>query len=293
MPEPIIINEQQEELIHYPDKQWKHVILHNVMTDIMFGYIPLHWHHTLQFMYVIKGELIVHISGSKHYLNAGDGIFINSNIIHEIAEQQPYTEYYCWNVELPHISQYVEFEYVDYILQHTQHIPYIVLRQSETKYEDILSFIKNAGQTYDQQSTHYQLTILNYYYNCLKWLYDYMGQHVNQQRYQFDYRIKHLITLMQQNYHHKITLTDLSEHIHMSKAETIKLFKKYVGYTPFSYLLNYRLEKSKEQLLLATYSVTEVAMNCGFATTSYFIKAFKAHYQETPKQFQLRQLNLR
>ncbi|WP_232184163.1 helix-turn-helix domain-containing protein [Staphylococcus arlettae] len=46
-------------------------------------------------------------------------------------------------------------------------------------------------------------------------------------------------------------------------------------------------------MLLATYSVTEVAMNCGFATTSYFIKVFKVRYHETPKQFQLRQLNLR
>lgn len=285
MSKPIILNEQQEELIQYLDKQWKHVILHNVMTNMMLGYIPLHWHHALQFMYVIKGELVVHINGSNRYLNTGDGIFINSNIIHEITEQQPYTEYYCWNVELPHISQYV-----DYILRHTQHVPFIVLRQGEAKYEQVLGYIKSAGQTYDQQTKHYQLTILNYYYECLKWLYDYMSQHTSRQPHQFDYRVKQLITMMQQNYHHKIMLTDLSEHIHMSKAETIKLFKKYVGYTPLSYLLNYRLEKSKEQLLLPLYSVTEVAMNCGFATTSYFIKVFKVRYHETPKQFQLRQL---
>jgi AraC-like DNA-binding protein len=35
-------------------------------------------------------------------------------------------------------------------------------------------------------------------------------------------------------------------------------------------------------------SVAEVADNCGFENTDYFIKAFKAHYKTTPACFRQR-----
>ncbi|MEW4415743.1 helix-turn-helix transcriptional regulator [Staphylococcus capitis] len=73
----------------------------------------------------------------------------------------------------------------------------------------------------------------------------------------------------------------------ISSSETIKLFKRYVGMTPFQYLLHYRLEKCAKQLKLTHNNVTEVAMDCGFSTTSYFIQMFKDKYKVTPKQFQL------
>ena len=62
---------------------------------------------------------------------------------------------------------------------------------------------------------------------------------------------------------------------------------RYVGMTPFQYLLHYRLEKGAKQLKLTHNNVTEVAMDCGFSTTSYFIQMFKDKYKVTPKQFQL------
>ena len=57
--------------------------------------------------------------------------------------------------------------------------------------------------------------------------------------------------------------------------------------TPFQYLLHYRLKKGAKQLKLTHNNVTEVAMDCGFSTTSYFIQMFKDKYKVTPKQFQL------
>lgn len=59
-----------------------------------------------------------------------------------------------------------------------------------------------------------------------------------------------------------------------------------MGDTPFNYLQNYRLGQSAKQLMYMKHSVTEVAMACGFSTTSYFIQMFKQKYELTPKQFQ-------
>ncbi|SUM34983.1 transcriptional regulator [Staphylococcus gallinarum] len=81
----------------------------------------------------------------------------------------------------------------------------------------------------------------------------------------------------------------------MSESETIKLFKQYMQQTPFQYLLNFRLEQSIDMLCSnSEYTITEIALGCGFSTTSYYIKLFKVKYGETPKQYQrrMRQLNI-
>lgn len=83
-------------------------------------------------------------------------------------------------------------------------------------------------------------------------------------------------------------LSELSHMVHMSEAETIKLFKRFAGDTPFNFLQNYRLEQSAKQLMYHHKNVTEVAMDCGFSTTSYFIQNFKQKYSLTPKQFQIK-----
>ena len=51
-----------------------------------------------------------------------------------------------------------------------------------------------------------------------------------------------------QSHYHKVQLSELSHMVHMSEAETIKLFKRFVG-TRHSILQNYRLEQSAKQLM--------------------------------------------
>ncbi|MDT3973920.1 AraC family transcriptional regulator, partial [Staphylococcus saprophyticus] len=102
-----------------------------------------------------------------------------------------------------------------------------------------------------------------------------------------DYRVKQMMSYIHKHFQDKITLGPLSQNIYLSEAEAIRLFKKYVKQTPFEYLLRYRLEQSKSILDKDSLStITEIAMACGFSTTSYFIKVFKARYGMTPKQYQ-------
>ena len=66
----IIINEDLEEKINYPDRRWLHVILHTSLSDIT-GYIPLHWHYALQFMYVTNGVIKVKLAENTLEIHEG------------------------------------------------------------------------------------------------------------------------------------------------------------------------------------------------------------------------------
>ncbi|WP_210617192.1 AraC family transcriptional regulator [Mammaliicoccus lentus] len=284
----IIIEETREELVQYPDKQWKHIILHTILNKTLFGYIPIHWHHALQFVYVINGKLNITIADKSIYIGRGDALFINSNVVHEITEHTKNTEFFCWNVELPEMANYIEFDYVTYITKNVSKLPYIYLSSSNDNQRNIIQMIKKAGEIYEQQP-HFKLDITIKYYEILKWIINVLEEQKGYIEYYFDTRVKKLIAYIQEHFNSKMTLDTFSKQIHMSHSETIKLFKQHVKQTPFQYLLNVRLEQSIRMLhSLHFYTITEVAMNCGFSTTSYFIQVFKNKYGLTPKQFQKR-----
>ena len=67
-----------------------------------------------------------------------------------------------------------------------------------------------------------------------------------------------------------------------------KLFKKEVGVTPLEYMTNLRM-KNAESMLTAMwtkeYSVSEIALMCGFDDALYFSRVFKKYYGCSPTNF--------
>ena len=79
---------------------------------------------------------------------------------------------------------------------------------------------------------------------------------------------------------------DLLSHIRFtSKFHLLRLFKRYYGQTPMQYLIDRRLDKSKE-LLLKGQSVTETCFDIGFESPSSFSTLFKSKFGLTPTEFQ-------
>lgn len=49
--------------------------------------VEWHWHNKFEFSYVIQGTVVCHIAGTQKMLNAGDGLFINSGMIHRFETE--------------------------------------------------------------------------------------------------------------------------------------------------------------------------------------------------------------
>lgn len=284
----IIINEDLEEKINYPDRRWPHVILHTSLSETLLGYIPLHWHYALQFMYVTNGVIKVKLAENTLEIHEGEGLFINSNVVHEIRDANEGARFYCWNIGLPNVTEYINFTYVSRIVDQAQSIPFIKLIPKGEENVSLLRRIERVGHIYLSQRDYYQLQILSEFYQCLNHLLNIFDQYEQINQYFFDPRVKQCIQYLQSHYYKKVKLSELSHMVHMSEAETIKLFKRFAGDTPFNFLQNYRLEQSAKQLMYHHKNVTEVEMDCGFSTTSYFIQNFKQKYSLTPKQFQIK-----
>lgn len=48
------------------------------------GFLVMHWHEDLQFVYVLDGVIEVRTLDDELKLSAGEGLFINKNVVHSI-----------------------------------------------------------------------------------------------------------------------------------------------------------------------------------------------------------------
>lgn len=82
-----------------------------------------------------------------------------------------------------------------------------------------------------------------------------------------------------------IHLEDLAQSVNLSVCHLARQYRRHYGVPPHEQLLTLRIAEAK-RLLLTTYrSVESIAENCGFNSTSHFIRAFGQRVGKTPGQF--------
>ena len=64
---------------------------------------------------------------------------------------------------------------------------------------------------------------------------------------------------LRKHYQKELCLADLLAEAHMSKSYFLRLFRRYMGTTPYNYLVNFRITQAKELLVLTDHSVSEIA----------------------------------
>jgi transcriptional regulator GlxA family with amidase domain len=82
-----------------------------------------------------------------------------------------------------------------------------------------------------------------------------------------------------------ITIEMLAKLSCLSKSHFSKLFTDEMKVSPIIYLKTIRLQNAKKMLRSKKLTITQVATQCGFNSTSYFSKQFKEVFNETPKVF--------
>jgi len=81
------------------------------------------------------------------------------------------------------------------------------------------------------------------------------------------------------------SLQELADEIGLSLPKLKEGFKHIYGESVFNFLLDYKLEYARKQLLSKKYNVAEISSMVGYSTASHFISAFKKKYGTTPKQY--------
>ncbi len=96
--------------------------------------------------------------------------------------------------------------------------------------------------------------------------------------------LKKALIHIENNFHRKISIEELSDITHLSESHFQRIFKSNIGISPTRYLQNLRIEKAKE-LIKIRNSFTDIAYDTGFFDQSHFNKYFKINVGMIPKRY--------
>lgn len=90
---------------------------------------------------------------------------------------------------------------------------------------------------------------------------------------------------IRQHYSEPLSLDSLLEQTPVSKSWFLRLFRQYMGTTPYNFLLSTRITRAKELLVLTDFSISEIAHQVGFGDESNFSTRFAAMVGQSPQQY--------
>lgn len=94
-----------------------------------------------------------------------------------------------------------------------------------------------------------------------------------------------ILSYVAQNYKKRIMIEEAADKFSFEKSYFCRRFKKNTGLTFISYVNKVRIFEARKMLLNSNLSIEDISLECGFNSTSYFVKCFKSEYNVTPFKY--------
>lgn len=98
-------------------------------------------------------------------------------------------------------------------------------------------------------------------------------------------RINKAKVIIRESFQQSITPEQIAGEVNMSYSWFRRLFKEYTGFSPAQYIIELRIQKSKELLTNTALTNKEIAFEAGFDNADYFCTVFKKKTGQTPNGY--------
>lgn len=284
----ILTDENMMETIQHGSKEYPFHFYYDNLELFDFHCIEWHWHTEFEFVYVETGTVYFGISDKQFALSEGQGVFINSKILHRYFSQG--------NAIVPNfvlmpyfIAAQDSLIYQKYVLPiMASPMDYQIFSQDIPWQAQALSLMREMMVAQEKAS---DVELVNSYLIQKIWhiLYqntdvEYMGKKENYSA-SSQARLQLMMQYIHQKFAYNISLSDIADQAKVSKSTALNLFHRYLGISPVTYLINYRLQEAAKLLTATERKVTVISKDTGFDSVDYFCKAFKKYYKLTPTEY--------
>ena len=90
---------------------------------------------------------------------------------------------------------------------------------------------------------------------------------------------------LENNYAYPVRISDAARYTGIDRTYLYRIFMEKEKLSPKQYLLNHRLRMAVEMLCTTSYSITEIALSCGFHDASSFSSCFRQQFHMSPRDF--------
>lgn len=255
--------------------------------------IGAHYHDYIEILYCTDGTLEAYLNGVKYTFKKGEMIIINSNEIHSIYSCSEEKNRYIVVKVLPELlygneQSIAEAKYF-LLFMSGNFTQQRIFPSSKIDATDLPTAFAEIEHEFTTKKYGFELSVKLNIFKIFLYIVREYEKNGNEVSTSIDENIAHhlcnVLDYMENNYANSINMKQAAEMCFMSYNYFSKVFKKFIGKTFNEYLIDIRLRHAKKHLVSNNMTITEIAQNTGFGTTSYFIEAFKKHTGITPMRF--------
>lgn len=285
-------------------------------TDVIFY---LHWHQEFEILVVTEGRIAFVIEDREYLLEQGEGVFINSNLLHSArAVEGKSCSFFAvdFHYQFLHedihsrfarkylkpvldgkvvFPEFLSTERPDHMLRpefleaknKRRHSSESVLHEEFCWQERLLGLIGELQVCPEHQIEPYELMLRSH----ILGIWDLLERQSvrihrsSEEEGRGNGRLEPVVSYMKENYAYEMTLSELAELLPMSEGQFCRVFKQTMKMSPMQYLMRYRILQSCRLLQDTDKKIGEIANLSGFNNISYFNKVFLQTIGCTPKEY--------
>ncbi len=235
-----------------------------------------HWHTKYELVFVMEGRGEHFVNGQRYeisdgdvfivspadfhrYYNAGDEAFVAARINFSNAFYFYYLNPNCRFDEFPVTARLTGDDF-----QKAKKIAWLLLEE----YQEPDSMMKNELC----RDLIEQMLVL-------------VSRNCHQPGEKVDYKLKAALDYIQNNFHNPIKIGDIAKAVSYAPNYLSSQFSKKLGINIRDYLQEMRLYYARDLIRFSDFSISEICYKSGFETTTYFSKAFKAKFNQSPNGY--------
>ena len=264
-----------------------------IYDDYLPGYsVPWHWHEDMEFIFITSGSAIVSVNSREYIIHENEGIFINSSSLHEVhavGDANAHLKSIVFHPRLVggNMDSVYWHNYLEPLLRDKQ-LSHIVITSKKPWHNEVLKKLNSVWEQMYQNHIGYEVYVRNGLSEIILLI------HTNHalaqlrpsaQNLRNAERIKTMLQYIHEHYSEEILISSLAAEAFISNSEVLRCFHNMIKTSPTQYIKQYRLQKACILLETTDYNSGKIGIECGFQSSSYFIKTFKDHYGCTPLEY--------
>ena len=255
----------------------------------IFKSIYCHWHKEMEIIYIEKGSGLAKLNKDTLKLQKGDILLINSGTLHHIKSDRKNVLYFKSVVfHLSFLSgtpgDLCQEQILTQLIDNQARFIHLI-HPEDPGYPSIENLFSMIFTCHRKKADYFYMELKGLFYQFFYQMltHNYIVPENQKERKNLA-EIKSVIQYMNEHYKEEISVSDLAALTFYNENYFMKLFKQYTGKTLTRYLTELRIEKSRYLLLHSNLSITEIALETGFNSASYFIRKFQEYNGESPQK---------
>lgn len=250
------------------------------------GFNVFHWHEDFQFILCYEGETYVHTLDHTYFLKAGNGIFLNKNVVHFVAGSADYHyKSFLFPEQLVSFYPGSQASKMVHRLAECGALPALELKQDNEWQKEILDQLADLAKVEEKKTDTYTYEILVRLSEIWLVMIKNIALPDTGRKDMANERMAAMLRFIETHFSEDITMGDIASSADISKSEATRCFKRAFQETPYNYLIEYRLSKAATLLTTTDLPVGEIAGLTGFNSSSHFGKLFRESTGRSPREY--------